>query len=50
LQRQQDEMALRITAQDLEISQLKARVKLLEDKEGGGNAQSGEDSPIKGRS
>nr|GEW21608.1 hypothetical protein [Tanacetum cinerariifolium] len=35
LQRQQDEMASKITAQDLEISQLKARVKLLEDREGG---------------
>nr|GEZ19517.1 putative ribonuclease H-like domain-containing protein [Tanacetum cinerariifolium] len=34
LQRQQDEMDLKITAQDLEISQLKARVKLLEDREG----------------
>nr|GEU74965.1 hypothetical protein [Tanacetum cinerariifolium] len=45
-----DEMALKITAQDLEISQLKARVKLLEDREGGGIAQSGEDAPIKGRS
>nr|GEZ65379.1 synaptobrevin, longin-like domain protein [Tanacetum cinerariifolium] len=43
LQRQQDEMASKITAQDLEISQLKARVKLLEDREGG-------DAPIKGRS
>nr|GEU51050.1 putative ribonuclease H-like domain-containing protein [Tanacetum cinerariifolium] len=29
---------------------LKARVKLLEDREGGGIAQSGEDAPIKGRS
>nr|GEW88283.1 hypothetical protein [Tanacetum cinerariifolium] len=44
---QQDEMASKITAQDLEISQLKARVKLLEDREGEGNAQSGEDAPIK---
>nr|GEW81068.1 hypothetical protein [Tanacetum cinerariifolium] len=35
LQRQQDEMTLKITAQDLEISLLKARVKLLEDREGG---------------
>nr|GEV19440.1 hypothetical protein [Tanacetum cinerariifolium] len=34
LQMQQDEMALKITAQDLEISQLKARVKLLEEGEG----------------
>nr|GEX02254.1 hypothetical protein [Tanacetum cinerariifolium] len=50
LQRQQEEMASKITAQDLEISQLKARVKLLEDKEGGGVVQSGEDAPIKGRS
>nr|GFB75186.1 hypothetical protein [Tanacetum cinerariifolium] len=50
LQRQQDEMALKITAQDLEISQLKAKVKLLEDREGGGIAQSGENTPIKGRS
>nr|GEU79841.1 hypothetical protein [Tanacetum cinerariifolium] len=50
LQRQQDEMASKITAQDLEISQLKARVKLLEDREGGGIAQSGEDAPIKGMS
>nr|GEZ86923.1 hypothetical protein [Tanacetum cinerariifolium] len=45
-----DEMALKITAQDLEISQLKARVKLLEDRDGGGIAQSREDAPIKGRS
>nr|GEY43619.1 ribonuclease H-like domain-containing protein [Tanacetum cinerariifolium] len=50
LQRQQDEMASKITAQDLEISQLNARVKLLEDRNGGGIAQSGEDSPIKGKS
>nr|GEU74516.1 hypothetical protein [Tanacetum cinerariifolium] len=50
LQRQQDEMASKITAQDLEISQLKAKVKLLEDRARGGIAQSGEDAPIKGRS
>nr|GEV92429.1 synaptobrevin, longin-like domain protein [Tanacetum cinerariifolium] len=50
LQRQQDEMASKITAQDLEIATLKARVKELEDKEGGGIAQSGEDASIKGRS
>nr|GEW64675.1 synaptobrevin, longin-like domain protein [Tanacetum cinerariifolium] len=49
LQRQQDEMASTITAQDLEIYQLKARVKLLEDRDGGGIAQSGEDALIKGR-
>nr|GEZ43288.1 hypothetical protein [Tanacetum cinerariifolium] len=34
LQRQQDEMASKITAQDLEISTLKARIKLLEDRDG----------------
>nr|GFA90809.1 hypothetical protein [Tanacetum cinerariifolium] len=50
LQRQQDEMASKITTQDLEISQLKARVKFLEDRDGGGFAQAGEDAPIKGRS
>nr|GEW41989.1 hypothetical protein [Tanacetum cinerariifolium] len=50
LQRQQIEMASKLAAQDLEISQLKARVKLLEDREGGGIAQSREDAPIKGRS
>nr|GEU47709.1 ribonuclease H-like domain-containing protein [Tanacetum cinerariifolium] len=49
-QRKQAEMASKINAQELEISQLKARVRLLEDKEGGGIAQSGEDAPIKGRS
>nr|GEZ34695.1 hypothetical protein [Tanacetum cinerariifolium] len=37
-------------AQELEITNLKARVKLLEDKEGGGIAQSGDNAPIKGRS
>nr|GEV60912.1 hypothetical protein [Tanacetum cinerariifolium] len=50
LQRQQDEIALKFAAQDLEISKLKARVRLLEDREGGGIAQSKEDAPIKGRS
>nr|GEW17305.1 hypothetical protein [Tanacetum cinerariifolium] len=40
-----------IEAQELEITNLKARVKLLEDREGGGIAeQSGDDAPIKGRS
>nr|GFB38021.1 hypothetical protein [Tanacetum cinerariifolium] len=37
LQRQQTEMASKFAAQDLEISQLKARVKLLEDRDGGGS-------------
>nr|GEV58060.1 hypothetical protein [Tanacetum cinerariifolium] len=46
----QVEMALKITAQDLEISNLKARIKLLEDKDGGGAEPSGEDATIKGRS
>nr|GEY90581.1 hypothetical protein [Tanacetum cinerariifolium] len=36
--------------QELEINRLKAKVKLLKDKEGGGIAQSGHDVPIKGRS
>nr|GEW74479.1 hypothetical protein [Tanacetum cinerariifolium] len=46
---EQDEMVSKITAQDLEISQLKARIKLLEDKDGGANAPSREDALIKGR-
>nr|GEV07959.1 hypothetical protein [Tanacetum cinerariifolium] len=46
----QIEMASKITAQDLEISNLKARIKLLEDKDGGGAEPSGEDATIKGRS
>nr|GFA17939.1 hypothetical protein [Tanacetum cinerariifolium] len=50
LQREQDEMVSKITAQDLEISQLKARIKKLEDKDGGADAPSREDAPIKGRS
>nr|GFC55939.1 hypothetical protein [Tanacetum cinerariifolium] len=50
LQRQQAKMASKINAQEFEISQLKTRVKLLEDREGGGIARSGEDAPIKGRS
>nr|GEY58392.1 hypothetical protein [Tanacetum cinerariifolium] len=50
LQRQQTEMASKITAQDLEIASLKARIKLLEDKDGGGDEPSGEDATIKGRS
>nr|GEZ19991.1 hypothetical protein [Tanacetum cinerariifolium] len=50
LQRQQTEMASKIAAQELEITSLKARVKLLEDKDGGGAEPSGEDATIKGRS
>nr|GEW05074.1 hypothetical protein [Tanacetum cinerariifolium] len=50
LQRQQTEMATKVVAQDLEISNLKARIKMLEDKDGGGAEPSGEDAPINGRS
>nr|GEY22669.1 hypothetical protein [Tanacetum cinerariifolium] len=50
LQRQQTEMASKITAQDLEIASLKARIKMLEDRGGGGDDPSGEDASIKGRS
>nr|GFA59893.1 hypothetical protein [Tanacetum cinerariifolium] len=49
LQRQQDEMASKITAQDLEIATLKARIKHLEDRDGGDDDPSGEDATIKGR-
>nr|GEW81163.1 hypothetical protein [Tanacetum cinerariifolium] len=45
-----DEMALKFSTQDLEITSLKARIKLLEDKDGGGAEPSGEDATIKGRS
>nr|GFC15449.1 hypothetical protein [Tanacetum cinerariifolium] len=50
LQRQQTEMASKITTQDLEIASLKARIKLLKDKDGGGDEPSREDATIKGRS
>nr|GEV99902.1 hypothetical protein [Tanacetum cinerariifolium] len=50
LQRYQTEMAFKIAAQDLEITILKARIKLLEDKDRGGDEPSGEDATIKGRS
>nr|GEU81873.1 synaptobrevin, longin-like domain protein [Tanacetum cinerariifolium] len=50
LQRQLTDMATKIKAQDLEISSLKARIKLLEDKDKGSAEQSGDDAPIKGRS
>nr|GFD26839.1 hypothetical protein [Tanacetum cinerariifolium] len=43
-------LLLEMTVKELEITTLKARVKLLEDREGGGIAQSGDDAPIKGRS
>nr|GEZ55281.1 hypothetical protein [Tanacetum cinerariifolium] len=41
-------MALKISSQYLEIASLKARVKFLEDKDGGVADQSGDDAPIKG--
>nr|GEZ17238.1 hypothetical protein [Tanacetum cinerariifolium] len=48
LQRQQTQMAAKITDQDLEISGLKARVKFLEDKDRGRAEPTQEDAPIKG--
>nr|GEW32873.1 hypothetical protein [Tanacetum cinerariifolium] len=49
LQRQHSEMVAKFEAQELEINMLKAKVKLLEDRSGGGVEQSGVDAPIKGR-
>nr|GEY81199.1 synaptobrevin, longin-like domain protein [Tanacetum cinerariifolium] len=49
LQRQHSEMVSRFKAQELEINSLKARIKLLEDKDRGITDQSGDDVPIKGR-
>nr|GFB13243.1 synaptobrevin, longin-like domain protein [Tanacetum cinerariifolium] len=49
LQRQQDEMASKIIAHDLEISAWKARIKHLEDRDGGDDDPSEEDATIKGR-
>nr|GEZ79821.1 hypothetical protein [Tanacetum cinerariifolium] len=48
LQRQQTKMASKIAAQELEITSLKAKVKLLEDKDGGSAEPSREDTTIKG--
>nr|GEZ01696.1 hypothetical protein [Tanacetum cinerariifolium] len=50
LQRKQTHMATKIEAQDLEISNLKARIKLLEDKDRGSAEPSGDDASIKRRS
>nr|GEX96196.1 reverse transcriptase domain-containing protein [Tanacetum cinerariifolium] len=50
LQRQHTEMASKITAQDLEITILKAMIQLLEDKDGGGAEPFRQDAAIKGRS
>nr|GEX21017.1 hypothetical protein [Tanacetum cinerariifolium] len=49
LERQQTKMASKIHAQDLEISSLKARIKLFKDKDKGTTELSGDDAPIKGR-
>nr|GFB56366.1 hypothetical protein [Tanacetum cinerariifolium] len=50
LQRQQDEMASKITAQDMEIATLKAKIKHLEDIDRRDDDPSIEDATIKGRS
>nr|GEZ23973.1 hypothetical protein [Tanacetum cinerariifolium] len=49
LQRQQSDLVSKFEAQEVEITMLKARVKLLEDGEGGGTDRSGDDASIKGR-
>nr|GFB27318.1 hypothetical protein [Tanacetum cinerariifolium] len=49
LQRKQSEMISKFALQELEINSLKARIKLLEDKDKGVAEQSGDDAPIKGR-
>nr|GEW37377.1 putative ribonuclease H-like domain-containing protein [Tanacetum cinerariifolium] len=49
LQRQQSELVSKFAAQALEITELKARVKFLEDRQGEGIKLSGDDAPIKGR-
>nr|GEV37672.1 reverse transcriptase domain-containing protein [Tanacetum cinerariifolium] len=47
LQRQHSEMVVKFKAQEPEISRLKVRVKLLEDREGVAAERSGDDAPIK---
>nr|GFB12147.1 hypothetical protein [Tanacetum cinerariifolium] len=49
LQRQHSEMVAKFEAQELEINRLKARVKLLEDREGVTTKRFRDDTPIKGR-
>nr|GFD29655.1 hypothetical protein [Tanacetum cinerariifolium] len=49
LQRQQLEMVAKFEAHELEINSLKARIKVLEDKDRGVAEQFGDDAPIKGR-
>nr|GEV47702.1 hypothetical protein [Tanacetum cinerariifolium] len=46
---QQSELVSKFEAQALEIIELKARVKFLEDRQGEGIKHSGDDAPIKGR-
>nr|GFC50837.1 hypothetical protein [Tanacetum cinerariifolium] len=50
LQRQQSDLVSKFEAQELEITMLNARVKLLENKEGWVTERSGDDALIKGRS
>nr|GEW20173.1 hypothetical protein [Tanacetum cinerariifolium] len=50
MQRQHLEMIAKFEAQELEINRLKARVKLIENREGVAAERSGDDAPIKGRS
>nr|GFD25855.1 hypothetical protein [Tanacetum cinerariifolium] len=49
LQRQQSEMVSKFEAHEVKINSLKARIKLLEDKDRGVADQSEDDAPIKGR-
>nr|GEZ19241.1 putative ribonuclease H-like domain-containing protein [Tanacetum cinerariifolium] len=49
LQRQHTELVSKFTPQELEINMLKARIKLLEDKDRGVTEQSRDDAPIKGK-
>nr|GEY41933.1 copia protein [Tanacetum cinerariifolium] len=49
LQRQHSEMVAKFEAHEMEINRLKARVKLLEDREGVAAERSGDDTPIKKR-
>nr|GEV97145.1 hypothetical protein [Tanacetum cinerariifolium] len=49
LQRQQSEMVSRFVTHELEINSLKARIKLLEDRDRRVAEHSGDDAPIKGR-
>nr|GEY95917.1 hypothetical protein [Tanacetum cinerariifolium] len=50
LQRQYSELAVKFEAQGIEITRLKARLKLLEDRQGVAVEGYGDDAPIKGRS